>query len=198
MATIFDNIIGFPASVGVQRAYQWILLLPDLYGIVVSGAIISKWCQSITFHQYDVSEVIELKKGLFTSHFPNKWNIEKITTTFVAPVPDLVTMYFSKWQNLMYDSLGRVPPANTYKRNAYIILQDRSGIPSNVIKLVGIFPTKQPSFSLSYPEEKIVIFQLDFSIDKVQIGIQAVTDMLSDTVSEVGGAIAGIKRAIGF
>ncbi len=198
MADFFDNVVGFPSSVGVQRAYQWILLLPDLYGIAVSGAIISKWCQSITFHQYDISEVIELKKGLFTLHFPNKWNIERITTTFIAPVPDLVTLYFSKWQRLMYDPYGRVPPANTYKRNAYIVLQSRSGIPSNVIKLIGIFPTKQPSFPLAYPDEKVVNFQIDFSVDSIQIGVQAVSGLLSDAVSEVGGTIAGVKRVIGF
>lgn len=196
MADILGNLIGFPALIGLQRDYNWFLMLPDLYGIVVSGAIIAKWCQTVSFRQYDVSEIIKLKKGLDTLHFPDKWDIDRITATFVSPVPDLVSLYFSKWRKLMRDEWGRIGPSDTYKRDMYVILQDRTGIPSNIIKMEGVFPTKQPAYNLSYPGEKVLEYQIDFSVDKIVVGVKALGDLASTVVPVATGALASISNVL--
>ena len=171
---IVDSIVGFPRFGGVQRAYNWDLVLPDIYGFLVSGVLVSKYCQSIQFHQYDVVDVIELKRGIFVRRFPASLKLDYIRTTFVVPTPDIVSTYFIKWRSMMYDRYGRCPPSDMYKRTMHVILYDRSGIPSNLIKLTGVFPMVVPAFDLDYTREAPLVYHIDFCVDDVDMGISSV------------------------
>ncbi len=171
---IVDNLVGFPRFGGVQRAYNWDLVLPDIYGFLVSGILVSKYCQSIQFHQYDIADVVELKRGMRVRKFPAHMKLDYIRTTFVAPTPDIVSSYFVKWRSMMHDVYGRFYPSDMYKRPVHVIMYDRSGIPSNLIKLAGVFPMVVPAFDLNYAQETPLIYQVDFSVDDVDMGISSV------------------------
>jgi hypothetical protein len=189
---LVNNIVGFPTVTNVQRAYNWDFFLPDLWGILVSGIVVSKYCQSVRLRQYDVGEVVELMKGPFKLHFPNALTIDAIDATYVCPVPDLVVLYFSKWKSLMYDRKGRYQVARNYKRNGYVILYDRSGLPVNVIRLIGLFPVKFPAFDLDYRKEEELRFDVSFRIDRTEMGLRGLTGLGKGVGAAVKGAVKGI------
>lgn len=194
---ILDNIVGFPTVTHVQRSYNWDFFLPDLWGILVSGLVISKYCQSVSLGQYNVGEVIELKAGVNKKFFPGSMEIDMVNATFVSPVPDLVTWYFSKWKSLIVDKMNRYQPSSVYKKNGYIILYDRSGIPANIIRLIGLWPVKFPAFNLSYEQEDVVKFEISFRVDKVELGFKALGGLGSDIGSRLGGGIKDITGSLG-
>lgn len=189
---LLDNVLGFPTLTHVQRNYAWDFLFPDLFGILISGAVVSKYCQSVRIGQYDISEISEMKIGPYKRFFPNILNIEPATVTFVAPVPDLVTLYFSQWKKMIVDKKGRFNVASQYKRAGYIILYDRSGIPSNMIRLVGMFPVKFPGFNLDYNAQDSVKFEVTIRYDRLEMGLTALGSAISGVVGAVGGAVSKI------
>lgn len=192
--TLINNLVGFPTATHVQRAYTWDFFLPDLWNVLVSGIVVSKYCQSVRLRQYDIGEVLELKAGIFKKHFPGLLTIDAISATFICPVPDLVTLYFSKWKSLIVDKKGRYQTASKYKKDAYVILYDRSGIPSNVIRLIGLFPIKFPAFDLDYGKEDVVKFDIEFRVDQVEMGLKALAGLGTDVA---GGVLKAAKKLSG-
>ena len=43
LSRIMDTITGFPRLGGVQRAYNWSILLPDMLGTIIPGIAVSKF-----------------------------------------------------------------------------------------------------------------------------------------------------------
>lgn len=192
-----DQLTGFPTVVDIQRAYNWDFLLPDLYGIIVSGMIISKFCQSVRYGQYNISDILEMKVGQEKKFFPNGADIDIVNSTFVTPVPDLVSLYFAKWRSMMMDKFGRYNVSADYKKTGYVILYNRAGIPVNIVRLIGLFPLKFPAFDLSYTEEKEVRFDIDFRIDRIEMGLSALSGLGKDIGAQIGGAVSSVGRALG-
>lgn len=186
MADLLSNVIGFPSISGIQRTYNWDFLLPDIFGILVSGMVVSKYCQSVRVGQYDIAEVSEIQAGPFKKRFAGTLDIDTVAATFVTPVPDLISLYFSKWKSLEVDEKGRYNVANVYKKTAHVILYDRTGIPSNIVRLIGIFPTKFPKFDLSYKTEEAHMFEVTFSIDRIEMGLKALGGFGKEVVDAVG------------
>jgi len=197
MVSFRENLLGFPTITHVQRTYNWDFLLPDLYGMLVSGLVVSKYCQSVRFGQYDISGISELKAGILKKFFPDALSIEQVSTTFVSPIPDLVSLYFSKWKSLIVDDLGRYSVPSKYKKTGHIILYDRSGIPVNVIRLVGMFPVKFPAYDLSYGREDVIKFDVNFRVEKVEMGFKALSGLAGEVVGAAGGAIKAVTGLLG-
>ena len=190
MADLMSNLIGFPSILEVQRTYNWDFLLPDIFGVLVSGAIVSKFVQSVKLGQYDITEVSKMNVGPFKKKFAGEdWNIDDVTATFVTPVPDLISFYMSTWKALEIDDKGRYNVASVYKKTAHVILYDRSGIPSNILRLLGIFPIKFQKFDLSFKEEAVHMFEVTFSVDRLEMGLKALGGFAQEVVDAPGNVL---------
>ena len=190
MSDLVSNLVGFPSISEVQRTYNWDFLLPDILGIIVSGAVVSKYCQSVRVGQYDMVELSRMKVGPFTKKFAGQdFDIDDVVATFVTPVPDLLSFYFSTWKSLEIDDKGRYNVASEYKKTAHCILYDRTGIPCNILRMIGIFPVKFPKFDLAYGTEDFHRFEVTFSIDKIEMGLNALGGFGKEVVGAVGNVI---------
>ena len=184
---ISDHFLGFPQVGGVQRNYNWTLILPDLYGILVSGVIVSKYCQSIKFGQYDITNVDEMRVGQFRRFYPGEFNIDTVTMNFVAPTPDFVSLYLAKWKGLIMDEMGRYNLPSLYKKTAYIIFDARTRIPVNIIKLGGLFPTKYPAYDLRMEgDAEYTSFNIEFKCDYIESGLDALGSFTSEVKEALG------------
>ena len=193
LSRIMDTVVGFPRIGGIQRAYNWSIMLPDMTGTIIPGVAVSKYCQAVSLAPYTVSEISELRRGAFKKHFPAKLDIDSVRCIFVAPTPDIITLYFEKWRSLMFDYQGRWNVSSKYKKQMYVFLWDRSGIPVNVIKLTGVFPTKFPALELDYSAEKPVTYHVDFKIDWAEYGVEA----LSTFKEDLGSGIKNLGKPFG-
>lgn len=191
MGTLLDSVFGFPRA-PMQRAYNWDFVLPS-FGFRIDGIVVSKFCQSCRFGQYNL-DAETLQAGAYKQFYAGVLNIESATATFVTPIPDLVSLYFVNWKEQIVDSEGFYSPSSSYKRNIYIILYDRTGIPSNFIQLHGAFPIKFPVFDLSYRDEKMVEFNVEFKMDSVKMGTKALGEMGS--IGEI--AVGAVKGVVGI
>ena len=165
---LLDSIFGFP-RVPMQRNYLWDFVLPS-FGLLVDGIVVSRFCQSCRFGQYNISDATMMQVGAYKRFFPGVLNIESAFATYITPIPDMVSLYFSKWKSLIVDKEGFYFPSNHYKKNIYVMLYDRSGVPTNFAKLKGAFPIKFPSFNLDYEATKMVQFDVEFKVDSVEMG----------------------------
>jgi len=174
MASLLDNVFQFPNILHVQRDYNWDFILPSIG--IIPGVVLSKYCQSVSFGQYNIEEIIEQRRGAEKSFFPGTLNITGLKATFIVPTPDLVGAYFTSWKKLIVDDDGYYGLPNEYKRNASIVFYDRSfSIPTNIATVKGLFPKTFPAFNLAYSSEDIVRYDIEFSFDKITFGLDAIS-----------------------
>ncbi|MHA1592008.1 MAG: hypothetical protein ACTSUP_06020 [Candidatus Heimdallarchaeaceae archaeon] len=198
MSMLLDSVFGFPRA-PMQRNYSWDFVLPS-FGLLVDGIAVSKFCQSCKFGQYSLDE-IAIQDGAYKKFFPGILNIETVSATFVTPIPDLVSLYFMNWKKQIVSTDGFYNPSKFYKKNIHIILYSRSGVPSNFIQLNKVFPTKFPAFDLNYNDEKMVEFNVDFKVDKIKMGTEALKEMGSIGKAAGGvveGAVGAVKGFVGM
>ncbi|MHA1692952.1 MAG: hypothetical protein ACTSU7_15110 [Candidatus Heimdallarchaeaceae archaeon] len=189
---LLDSVFGFPRA-PMQRAYNWDFVLPS-FGLLVDGLVVSKFCQSCRFGQYNIDDISTIQFGAHKKFFPGVLNIESATATFVTPIPDLVSLYFTTWKKKIVSNDGIYSPSKIYKKNIYIILYDRSGAPSNFIQLYKTFPVKFPAYDLSYGTEKMVEYNVEFKVDSIKMDTEALGEMGS--IGEI--AAGGIKGVFGL
>jgi len=184
---------NYPPIVHAQRAYNWEVLFPDIRGIPfignIEGYAVSKFCQNASFGQYNIGQTTEVKEGVEQAFFADLLSLETASFTFICPVPDNVMFYFTSWKSLIVDKRGHYSPANKYKKTITVILYDRSGLPSNFIRLEKAFPIKYPAYSLTYAGEELVRYDVDVKFDKISMGTTAVA-------SAVGGIIEGVNSGV--
>lgn len=183
---LVDNLVGFPTILDIQRAYNWDVFFPST-GLLVDGIVIGRYCQAIRFGQYEIAQTDEVIKGVKKMFFPISLNIELITASFVSPVPDIVQLYFVTWKKMIVDEEGFYSPSSNYKKNIYVILSDRTGIPVNMIRLGEVFPVKFPGYNLSYASDDLLKYEVTFRVEKINMGTTAVK-----------GAISGLAGALGM
>lgn len=188
--SILEYTSGLPTITDVQRQYNFEVILPDIWGLLVTGWFVGKYVQGIQFGQYNIEEISELISGPTKQFFPEKLGIAAPKMTIVTPVPDIVTFYLQSWKNLIVDKKGYYQPAEKYKKNIYILLFDRSGIPSNIITLKAAFPTTFPAYSLDYKAEDNVMFDIEFRTDGIEQGLSA----LGQGLTGLGSAIQALAK----
>lgn len=167
-----------------QREYNWEFLMPGTMG-GIPGFLVSKYCQSVKFGQYTISEIIEFRKASKKEFFAGLQDLGPVTSTFLCPVPNLVSGYFSAWKLMTISDKGLYGLKNEYKRSLYVLLYDTTGIRTHKIKLKGCWPTAFPSYDLKYEAENVVKFEVDFKFDDLEI-------------SGVGLDVAGVAAQIGI
>lgn len=151
----------------LQRAFNFELLLPD--GVSdVPGFEVGKYCQDFEFANYDITELVTVKKGAFHSHHAGLLSIKQMTATFLKPANDIVSKYFTDWRNLIVSPDGFHSVKSKYAKTAYLKLYDRDWTESDSYKLINMFPINMPSFLVSYAEEDIVKMKITFSVDLVE------------------------------
>jgi hypothetical protein len=189
---LLDSILGFP-RVPMQRAYNWDCILPDVWGAGVLGVAISKFVQSVNFGEYNIDDIVEMKYGAYKKFFPGNMNITNPKITFVAPIPDVVSFYLHSWRNLIVDKSGFYQVEEIYKKNIYVIFYDRTGIPVNVITLIGTFPKTFPAYNLAYTSEDIVKYEIEFKVDSIKTGLSGFSSFIGDAGKAVGEAVSKIS-----
>lgn len=185
---LLDSIFGFPRT-PIQRAYIWDCIMPDVWGAGVLGIIVSKYCQNITIGEYNIDDIAEMKVAAFKQFFAGAMNIQNPRATFVVPIPDIVSNYFHTWKKLIVDDRGLYFRAGNYKKNIYVALYDRSGLPSNMITLIGAYPKSFPSWNLAYGIEEVVKFEIEFKVDNIETGV--------GSFSSLGSMAKGVLGSIG-
>jgi hypothetical protein len=177
--SLLEYTSGLPTITDIQRQYNFEVILPDIWGLLVTGWFVGKYVQSVQFGQYNIDEISELLTGPQKKFFPERMNIGSAKLTLLTPVPDVVSVYFNTWKNLIIDKEGFYHPSSEYKKSIYILLFSREGIPVNVITLKGAFPITFPAYSLDYKAEDNVVFDIEFRIDSVIQGVEALSEGLS-------------------
>ncbi len=174
-----------------QRTYNWELIMPQTFGII-PGIAVSKFCQSVRFGQYDIQDIIEMKAGPFKDFYAGLMNVQTVTASFVSPVPDIVSSYFTSWKNKIVDKDGYYQVSSEYKKRIYIIMYDRTGIPSNKATLINAFPIRFPAYNLDYNSEDVVRVDVEFRVDRVLFGVGDISlSNLGETARELVGSILG-------
>jgi len=187
-----DNLYRFPQITHLQRKYLWDLVLPDLWGLVITGVGIGRLCQDIKFGQYNITDVTERFIGAHKEFAVGGLNVGTMTASFVSPIPDVVTLYMQKWKSLIVSEDHFHNVTSAYKRNVYVLLYDRSGLPVNLIVLKGVFPLTFPEFDLSYGADDIHRFNFEFKYDSMHMGVNALGNLISDA----GAAINKVKTFV--
>ena len=193
--SITDHLLRFPQITHIQRKYLWDIVLPDLWGLVVTGIGIGRMCQSVQCGQFNIDQIAERFLGPKKEFYPQAINIAPATMEFVCPIPDVVTMYFQKWKSLILDNNFYGMPSQ-YKKNIYILLSDRSALPVNLITLKGAFPITFPAFDMDYKADDILRFQIQFRYDDMLLGVNSVKSIIEDAgkaVTEGLGTAGNLK-----
>ena len=188
MGMLLGNLFGSPGS-PVQRVYNWDCIMPDIWGARILGILVSKYCQSITFGNYNIDDIAEMNVGAFKKHFSGRMTIPNPKITLIAPVPDIVSNYFDTWKNLIIDERGFYHKTSDYKKNIYIVLYDRTGIPVKKITLVGAFPKTFPSWNLTYSDENVVKYDIEFKTDNIITAWSTTGLILSAALKKVIGGL---------
>lgn len=188
---LLDSVFGFPRT-PVQRVYNWDCIMPDVWGSGVLGIAISKFCQSVSFGNYNIDDIAEMKAAAFKKFFAGVMSVRNPKATFIAPIPDIVSNYFHTWKKLIVDDNGFYHRAGDYKKNIYVVLYDRTGIPANMITLVGAYPKSFPTWDLSYTVEDVVRYDIEFKVDKILTGFSAFGSFGSDAKRAIGAATSAI------
>lgn len=193
---LLDSIFGFP-RVPVQRTYLWDCIMPDVWGAGILGIAVSKFCQSINIGEYNIDDIAEMKTGALKQFFAGVMSIQNPKATFIAPIPDIVSNYFHTWKRLVIDDRGFYHKASEYKKNIYVVLYDRTGIPVNMITLVGAYPKSFPSWALAYGTEDVVKYDIEFKVDNIKTGFSAFGSFGADAKAALDQAGGAIKRTLG-
>lgn len=199
MGTLLDSVFGFPRT-SVQRIYNWDCIMPDVWGAGILGIAISKFCQSVNFGEYNIDDIAEMKVAAFKKFFAGVMSISNPRATFIAPIPDIVSNYFHTWKKLIVDDRGFYHKASDYKKNIYVVLYGRTGIPVNMITLVGAYPKSFPSWSLSYATEDVVRYDIEFKVDNILTGLSAFSSFGSaatGALGQAGTAAKGVLSKVG-
>ena len=151
-----------------QRTYNWEIMLPDMG--IIPGIVVSMACQDVKFGDYNIADVDRLRYGAYESKFPGLMEIQDVQFTFIKPIPDIVSAYFYAWRNLIVDQAGYYGKKSDYARKINIYLYDTTGMISNNIQLVGVFPRTLPTYDLSYSTEEIVRLVITCNVDRMSFG----------------------------
>jgi hypothetical protein len=150
----------------LQRGYNWAFLLPDIDEI--PGEAVGLYCQDVSFGEYNISETETAKYGVFKRGYAGFLDISTVKATFLCPIPDLVSVYLGTWKSKIITN-GFYHPKLQYAKTATIKLLDRTGAASKEYQLEGMFPKTYPAHNLSYREEGIEVFNIEFNVDTVTL-----------------------------
>jgi hypothetical protein len=134
----------------------------------IRGELLSKFCQDVRFGDYSIQELQELRWGGKTQFFPGQLSISRVTVTFAIPSPDIVGQFFQAWREKIVSKEGFYGLKNAYTKNLYVWVENTSYYPTSRYVLKGAYPISVASFTLSYGEENVLRYTIEFSVDRVE------------------------------
>lgn len=161
----FPNVVDVLSLSGLQREFNFEIKLPDMGAI--PGLMVGIYCESVSFGQYNMSDVTKIRYGAFRKGYAGFLDIEDVRMTFLQPYPDVVSAYFSKWRKLIVSDKGFYSHKSQYAKDIYVVEFDRTSLPGGIFKLSGCFPKTFPAHSLSNTSDAVARFQIAFHVDKV-------------------------------
>ena len=115
-----------------------------------------------------ISEIEISKYGIFKRGYAGFLEIQTIKATFLCPIPDLISVYLGVWKSKIITN-GLYHPKMQYSRMGTINLLDRDGQVSKEYQIEGMFPKTFPSHELSYKEEGVEVFSVEFNVDNITL-----------------------------
>jgi hypothetical protein len=194
----------------LQRKYNWQLLLPhNINGNI--GLAVSQYCQDVQFGDYGMASLSQLRYGAFQRFYAGMQDINRFTAVFLAPVDNSVLSYFHGWYHLMIDGQGYYYPKSHYKKSLFVAMYDRSYVESVRFEMKGAFPIRKPLVDLTYGDEDVLRYAVEFSVDKIEmtslIGsirggdtLNVAGDIAAKTIALLGGSggtVSGLVTASG-
>jgi len=177
---LVSGVMGPQSLLSYQRTYNWdVFFFYSMGGI--RGELLSKFCQDIKFGGYSISDIVELRKGGRQEFYPGAMDINIVTMTFVIPSPDIVGKFFQSWRELIVDRQGFYGVKNVYAKNIYVWVEGNNYFPSSRYVLKKAFPLDVPTFDLSYGEEGVLRYSINFKVDRVELAgiVDTVTDFVT-------------------
>lgn len=168
----------------LQRQYHWQLFMPHIINGVL-GPFVSQFCQDVRIGNYSIRQLSTMQYGAFQRFYAGLQGIQSVALSFFMPVDNSVMDYFHGWYHLMVDEKGYYYPKNSYKKQIYVAMYDRSGVESVRLLLKGVFPTNKPTVEASYAGEDLLRLGIVLSVDKVE------------TTSLIGNIRSGITNVVG-
>ena len=165
------QLISNQSLLGVefQRTYMWDCLLPDITGNDGNswqGELISPFIQSVSFGQYSMEDVNPIRHGALKAHSAGVFSIQAINMEFLADAQGQVLGYFESWRSLIYDSTNLYYfPKISYVNTGIVTFYDTQGNSLYQWTLVNMFPKSFPAFKMSYEQNEVVKFPIEFSVD---------------------------------
>jgi len=152
----------------LHKRCNWEILLPDVAG--ESGIEVSQYCYGISFGNYSIEALAEMKLGPYQAKYANFFKIDNIRCSFWMPIPDIVGSYFYAWRKLVVDERGHYFPKLNYAKVMYVFLFDEAGNETRRFKLEDVFPLDVPKYDLSYEGgEDLVKITVNLSVDKISL-----------------------------
>jgi len=152
----------------LHKRYNWEILLPDVAG--ESGVEVSKYCHAVSFGDYSIESLAEIKVGPYQAKYANFFKIGNIRCVFWMPVPDIVGKYFYAWRRLVVDEKGHYFPKLNYAKVMYVFLFDEVGQETRRFKLEDVFPLDVPKYDLSYEGgEDLIKITAELNVDRMSL-----------------------------
>lgn len=152
----------------LQRTFDWRLVMPhSISGI--NGMDVAKYCQSVYFGNYNISEVEQLRYGPHQRFFPGLMDINRVSLEFISPINNYVYLYFMEWRYLVVNRDGLYSPKNNYVRDVYVEMFSQVGNAIGRYRLRRCFPTKLPEQNLDQAVEDVVRHTIELSVDEVEL-----------------------------
>lgn len=149
-----------------QRAYNWEILLPGIS--VIMPQTIGKFVQGVSFGEYNMNDVAKMRYGAETRGHAGVMDIPKVTLKMLKPVPDLVYTYLMMWKTFIVDAAGFYFPKSNYALTGYVLMFDTAGNTVGTYKLINMFPTSFPAHNLSYGDDNVMSYEIEFNVDRIE------------------------------
>jgi len=169
VSKIISNLAGPQTVLSYHRKYNWDLFMFFNMG-VINGSLLSKFCQDLKFGDYSINALTELRWGGRQQFFPGIMEITRLTATFLVPSPDFVGSFFRAWRRKIVSDDGYYGVKADYARNIHVWIDTTTYFPAVRLILKKAFPLSVPSFDLSYSDEGLLTYTINFSIEKVDVG----------------------------
>ncbi len=168
LSDYISAVLGPQPVLPYHRTYNWDFLMFFSMG-VIRGELLSKFCQDVQFGGYSIRDLTELRWGGRAEFFPGQMSIDRLTVTFAIPSPDIVGQFFRAWREKIISKKGFYGLKNEYKRNVYVWLEHTTYFPTSRYVLKGVYPLSVETLRLSYKEESVLHYSIEFSVDRVEL-----------------------------
>jgi len=156
--------LGLPTY---QRVYNWEVILP-IVG-TTNADIVSNRVVEFSFGEYSPSQLFSMAYGGYLYKYVNGVSIPNLSLTIYEKEDMLVSSYFRKWRELMFDEQGLYREKVNYAKIVTITYNGVSGDETLGVTLSGVFPVKMPLYRGSYRESGVLTYDVELNVDRIAV-----------------------------